>query len=174
MIRDFDLLTLGIAFLAYFIFLFIHAVLLRTSESFPASKAILFSLILGLATDAFLIYMRLRDKATWGQLFLITFTSVTLYVLLVFHYLVWVFGMGEAAIRIRLLRELDRTESKSATLEEIKKYYNAQKILNSRLERLLGAGHLTFDGKSYSLKSKVLLIQIGVEKFFKKLLGIPT
>ncbi len=169
-----DLLTVGVAILSYLIFLFTHGLLLRSSESFPASRAILFSLVLGLAINTLLLYLRLRDDFAFSQLFLIFFASTIIYILLIFHYLVWVFGMGEAAIRIRLLRELERTETKFATLAEIKKNYNAQKILNSRLERLMGAGHLTFDGKFYHLKSKILLIQIGVERFFKKLLGIPV
>lgn len=123
--------------------------------------------------NVFLLYTKLVDEMGFGQLWLVIFFSAIVYVLLVLHYLVWVFGMGEAAIRIRLLRELERSETQSASLEEIKQNYNAEKILKSRLDRLVGAGHLAFDGKCYTLKSKILLIQIYVERIFKKLLGIP-
>ena len=100
--------------------------------------------------------------------------SVLIYICLVFHYLVWVFGMGEAAIRIRLLRELDRTPSKSVSLREICLHYNVDKILQSRLERLVSAGHLHFDGQYYSIRKKILLVQAQVEKMVKVLLGIPS
>lgn len=100
-------------------------------------------------------------------------TAEFIYLLLFFHYLAWVFGMGEAAIRIRLLRELLARPSHMATLNEIMANYNAEKVLEYRLARLVGSGHLTFDGKFYSIKNTILILQVIVCSKVKRILGIP-
>ncbi len=148
-------------------FLVLHALLLRINESFPADRAISGSLGLGVLIQLIILFIAKAAPATGIY-------SVLIYILLVFHYLVWVFGMGEAAIRIRLLRELDRMPSKSASLTEICVNYNVEKILKSRLDRLVGASHLKFDGQYYFLNKKILLVQARIEKMIKRLLGIAA
>ena len=99
-------------------------------------------------------------------------TGLIIYSLLVLLYLSLVFGMGEAAVRIRLLREIDAKPSRTATLAEICHAYNAEKILELRLGRLVSAGHLRFDGERYHLGNRILLIQGLATKLLKFLLGI--
>ena len=161
-----DLFVLAPAFSVFVFFLILHILLLRINKNFSADRAISWSLGLGILIQLIILFAAKVAPAP-------SVASVLIYILLVFHYLVWVFGMGEAAIRIRLLRELDQLPFKSASLAEICVRYNAEKILQSRLERLVGAGHLKFDGRYYSLNKKILLVQVRVETIVKALLGIP-
>ena len=166
------------AFGAFIFFLILHVVLLRRNKSFPANRAILLSFISGTFVTAGIYFVRLRGAISLHHSSAVIevgiVVSIVIYILLVFHYLVWCFGMGEAAIRIRLLRELDKTSSKSAILSEILLGYNAEKILRSRLLRLVESGHAGYDGRYYTVRNKILLIQAAVEKILKRLLGIST
>ena len=100
------------------------------------------------------------------------FISALIYSFLILNYFIWVFGMGEAAIRIRLLRELDQRPDKSATLEELLQNYNSQIIVDQRLDRLVGAGHLKFENGYYRIGNPVLLIELLLLHCLKSLMGI--
>ena len=173
-----DLFVLTVAFSNFILFLGLHIVLLRWNEKLPANRALSVSFAFGILIQGLIAFMGMRGFLSLGfsgVAFTVSMVaSLLIYTCLAFHYLVWVFGMGEAAIRIRLLRELDRTPSKSVSLREICLHYNVDKILQSRLERLVSAGHLHFDGQYYSIRKKILLVQAQVEKMVKVLLGIPS
>lgn len=149
---------------------------LRYREKWPAGQVVLSSFGLGiLLIPAIYVFVGLQETATrqFDPALGVAFgASLLIYSLLFFHYLAWVFGMGEAAMRIRLLRELEKIPSQSATLDEIYASYDAEKMLGIRLERLTGSGHLSFDGQYYSVNHRILLLQSWIMEAFQRLLGM--
>lgn len=149
---------------------------LRFREKWPAGKVVLFSFGLGiLLILAIYVFVGLQETAArpiYEALGAALCGSLLIYSLLFFHYLAWVFGMGEAAMRIRLLRELEKAPSQSATLNQIYASYDAEKMLQIRLERLTGSGHLSFDGQYYSINHRILLLQSWIMDAFQRLLGM--
>src|SRR3989338_2344915 len=141
------LLTAGANFI---LFLILHVVLLRLFVAQPAPQIIFLSIAVGfffglvfffLVTPFFVV---LPDSAP-GVLYLVLI-SLVLYGLLVLQYIAWIFGMGEAAIRIRILLELEKHSTRGVSLKEIYQHYNGEQILKVRLARLVNSGHLTADG----------------------------
>jgi hypothetical protein len=71
-----------------------------------------------------------------------------------FHFV----NLGETARRIRILRELNSSRD-GLTLEEILKRYNAKKMVELRLQRLINSEQVILkDGKLYIGKPLLLLI----------------
>ena len=153
-----------------------HVGFLRFGQWPSTFKAMLFSVVVGWTTQEvlfgfFWIYgLAKKSYSVWAMLFFSGLSS-GLYGLLVFHYIAWIFGMGEAAIRIRLLDELDRMPGGSANLDEIYERYNAEMIFRTRLSRLVNAGHLAYDGSAYRIRSRVLFVQSAISNGLKRLLG---
>ena len=162
-----DLQVLAAAFAGFAVFLASHILVFHYANPKNSSLVFLSSFILGALSNGAFVFLPAA-----GPKGLILFTSGFIYVLLVFHYLAWIFGMGEAAIRIRLIIELDRMPERTASLAEIYARYNADLILKTRLERLVNAGHLHFDGRHYRIRSKILILQSKVSGILKSLLGM--
>ena len=164
------------AFSNFCFFLVFHILLLRSKlQSTP--RAIVCSAVLGLSgTVLSLSWFVTREMGlslySFWVILAASCSAILIYSLLVFHYLALIFGMGESAIRIRLLYELDHASSRGLTIDEIYNCYNAEKILEIRLERLVTTGHLTFDGKFWRISNPILLIQAYLTRILKCLMGI--
>ena len=167
------------ALIHFALFLIVHVALLRRFKRESTAKPILLSIFLTIASDV--LFWGYYSTAVLfpndcSLFFLIAagFLSVILLALLIFHYIAWVFGMGEAAIRIRLLHELIQTPSGAITLDELYQRYNASKIFEARLARLLNSGHVSFDGKYYRVGNRILLIQLSITRILKCFLGLTV
>jgi len=163
----------------FFLFLAIHIFALRVLKKCSAPPLIIGSIITGglLSLWIFWLLVGINDLSLFYSRASLAFAcgvSLLIYMLLVFHYIAWIFGMGEAAIRIRLLFEIDKAHSGSVSLVNILERYNAEKILEVRLERLVTAGHVRLEGAFYKLNSPILLSQLWLIRFFKNLLGMET
>lgn len=77
--------------------------------------------------------------------------SFMLYSLMCYFYVLYVYGIYESSIRIRIMRELYEALPKGLTLEELLNRYNADYILRTRLERLVGSGQVIYDGAVYRI-----------------------
>ena len=83
--------------------------------------------------------------------------NVATYFALGYGYFIFV-TLGETGRRIRIVREL-HDAGRPLTQQEIVARYNAQSIVNVRIERLLGTGQIAFrDGRYYLRKRTVLTI----------------
>ena len=164
-----DTVVLSAAFFGFLIFLISHVIVLKGFKPERIPFVLLGCVALGGASNLG-SYLLLIGS---GRLsFLGVFVSLLMFSLLIFHYFNWVFGMGEAAIRIRLLCELHRRNPPSATLNEIEQDYNDAAILKLRLDRLVSAGHLKWGGQFYRIGNRILFIQISIQKMFKSLFGV--
>ncbi|GEM_PF-4821469 len=165
------ILSAGFSFI---LFLLIHILGLRSLKKLSAPVIIIASIFFGIIANLLWLFYfsdawHLKIQFSFWLLLFAAAISILIYLFFVLHYLAFIFGMGEASIRIRLLFEVSKSET---SLEEILKNYNADKILTVRLARLVMAGHFMFDGNCYRIKSPVLLIQLWLISFFKRLLGI--
>ena len=172
-----DLLILVISGVNFMLFLAVHVITLRCGKFRSASTVIGASFTLGLVGCVLgsLWEGMIHGNVKYSGLGIFVFTSVIasiLYGFFVFHYIAWFFGMGEAAIRIHLLDEVDRRRKNGISLEEIYNHYNAETIMQIRLTRLLNAGHLSFDGKVYRVKNPILLLQAFLLQQLKRLLKV--
>ena len=75
--------------------------------------------------------------------------SLGIYFLLVFLYILCIFGPHESSVRLRLVRELDKYYPEPCPEKLLKQSYNAQAILRRRLARLQATGDIIFDGQYY-------------------------
>jgi len=108
--------------------------------------------LLNLVLTAGLSFMYPQLKISLGimGLMIIIFLSFIVYGLLVFVYILCVFGPYETSIRMRIVREIYGAGQQGLTLENLLKNYNIRGILQVRLERLKGAGDIAVkDGKYY-------------------------
>ncbi|MBI4372552.1 MAG: hypothetical protein HY585_02345 [Candidatus Omnitrophica bacterium] len=161
----------------FLFFILVHVLLMRTFKAIGAPLAMLSSIVACAFLNGFIFFavLTLSGATSEISLALTLFSatlSITLYGLVVFHYLAWVFGMSEAAIRIRLLFEVGKKHNIGVKVEEILDRYNAETILDVRLQRLVSAGHVGFDGSRYKLKPSPLLIQLWLMNRIMKLLGV--
>ena len=169
------LLTAGTSFA---LFLILHILLLRLWVSQLAPRIIFLSLSIGFLFGPLFFFLVMPSLVTFPNstpaVLLLVFLSMFLYGMLVLQYIAWIFGMGEAAIRIRILLELQKRSSKGASLDEIYEHYNAEQILKVRLSRLVNAGHLTEAGDRYQLKKRILVVEAFVIRMLKSWMGISV
>ena len=155
------------------VFLVMHIFLFRLRRYAGSSGMISISIRAGLIVCV-LIFAKsvlFSSVGSFGFTLFCAGLTVLLYVLLVFHYIAWFFGMGESALRIRILHELAGAGSEGLSLEELYRRYNAPLIFKTRMDRFLNTGHLRREGDRYRLGNPIFLWQIRVSRFLGSLLG---
>lgn len=86
------------------------------------------------------------DLVAFGAL-----VSFVIYGLICFFYVLYFFGIYESSLRMRLLRELYRHYPQGVTLDVLLQSYNAQKIMQTRLERFVGSGGVIVEDNIYRI-----------------------
>lgn len=74
-----------------------------------------------------------------------------IYGLLVYLYSLYVFGVNESSIRIRLLREISDGQARGILLSDLSKRYNDDVIINTRINRLLSSGEIKLKNGKYCM-----------------------
>ncbi len=138
---------------SFVIFFILQCIVLRALPVHQVLKGLMNAAIgggvLNLVLTAGLSFMclQLHSLGTIGFICLL-FLSFIVYGLLVFVYILCVFGPYETSIRMRIVREIHGAGQQGLTLENLLRNYNIRKILQVRLERLKGAGDIVLkDGK---------------------------
>ena len=80
--------------------------------------------------------------------------------------------MGEAAVRIRILLELDKRPGGSATPAELRDAYSDETILKIRLAKLVGAGYLRESAGIYRISRSQMFLQAKAIGLLKRVLGV--
>ncbi len=78
--------------------------------------------------------------------------SLVLLGLLLFVYILCLFGPYETSIRMRLIREIAKAGDEGASLEHILGQYNARIMLDNRLKRLTGSGDVVIQDGIYRIE----------------------
>jgi hypothetical protein len=178
MLNHLDAFTVGIAFVSFVVFLILHVMLLRRRQDASGLRVLTQSCATG---GVFLVAVWLPSMMKDGylsgyprrDLVLAAASSIVIYGLLAFNYVLGWFNLGETARRIRLLRELACAPGHMMTEDEVLGAYNAQMIVTTRLRRLVAAGQLRFDGDRYGLEGRVFLTQARMLAWLKQILGTP-
>ena len=151
------ILTGTVSFINFFI---LHVVFLRFAASEKVLKWLMNCIWIALAGHMAFIFLCLQDshpllpdlgvkgEIVWALL------SLAVFFLLVFFYVLCVFGPTETSVRFRLIEVLASVKDKGMNLKEILNSYNAQEILRLRLKRLQEAGDIDFDNGKYYLAKK--------------------
>ena len=147
-------LTGVFSFLNFFI---LHVVILRFVSAEKVLKWLSSCIWIALAGHLAFIFMCLgdgvhmipslgiRSDIIWG------FLSIVIFILLVFFYILCIFGPTETSVRFRIIQELSLSTSQGMELKDLLKIYNAQTILKVRLKRLDEAGDILIKNDKYYL-----------------------
>lgn len=148
MIDPLDLKVLEAALVGLGVFTVAHIPILRWLAPQKFGVALKLSGILGLAACLLFSFGPAKDAGLLGAA-----AASLLYALLAVHLISLIFGMGETAVRIRLLFELLKRPGRRATMEEILRDYNSRVFIGYRLARMTGGGQLRVEGGVYRLNS---------------------
>ncbi len=159
-------------FSAFAVFLALHVAFFRLDRARHMTASLAASILLGLAVCVICSARPAVRPADPRDAWLLIAAACLLYGLLVFNYGTWIFGMGEAALRVRLLYEVE-DRGGAATVAEVLDRYNASLILDRRLEKLVASGHLTFDGARYLLARESLRAPLVLVRWHRRFLGLP-
>jgi len=99
--------------------------------------------------------LAIREDLFKEWLFLV-FANLIIYACFSYCYFTFI-NMGETARRIRLLRELYDAPF-GLTGEEILKRYNAEEVINIRMNRLLNNGQIVLRNGRYYIGSPIMLL----------------
>ncbi len=91
---------------------------------------------------------------------MIAILSFFLYTMTVFVYILYIFGVLESSIRMRLLHHIADTGSKGVRLEDLKKLYNVDIIISKRLLRFSASGELILVGGRYQRNKRYSFIML--------------
>ena len=161
MIDWLDLTAVGSSVAGLVAFLVVHVAAFRYVRPDRIWRALLSSFVLGsVLVIAVPVWLVARAPgllvAPTTAAAITAVVAFALYFFLVVNYMVWVFGMGEVAIRIRVLREIDSAPEKALTSDGILERYNADTVLQTRLARLTATGHLRREGGRYRVARRAL------------------
>ena len=147
------------AIFSFFVFLILHiAVLLWLMRVY----------YLGGVFDLFLAWFLLGAP----NIFFIIF-SLILYTMLVFCYVLGIFGLMESSIRIGLLVQIAKSKNNRMKKNKILKIYNSKVIIAKRLERFVASGELKYEKGYYFLNKKFsyFIINNFINSFMRKIYG---
>lgn len=137
-----------------------HVLISRLAPGLQRGRSILISVAAGLGVvlslGALFVAGDARRGATATGWEMIPVWALA-YVCLVYCYLLGFYVLGETARRIRLLVELQGAGERGMTLEEILSVYNAQTIVDARLERLLAGGQIVEKGGGFVTGNRLML-----------------
>jgi hypothetical protein len=140
-----DILTVGVGFFAFGIFLLVHFITFRWVRPERLLKSLFMCVIvltgLPLLLMVIIYILKIVNMSLMAWMCAAVLSSV-IQGLLCFVYVLCVFGPYETSVRMRLVREIAQGGSNGISLEEILKHYNPQTIVNIRLQRLIGSGDI--------------------------------
>ncbi|OGH59280.1 MAG: hypothetical protein A3G34_03075 [Candidatus Lindowbacteria bacterium RIFCSPLOWO2_12_FULL_62_27] len=176
-IHGIDLYVFGAAAAAFVLFLVVHVIVFRYLRPRQLTLPLAFSFACGFMAACagawgLIGTAPIFPEYTIAARRLAGLSTPAVYSLLTLHYLSWVFGMGEAAVRIRILLELDKRPGGSATPAELRDAYSDETILKIRLAKLVGAGYLRESAGIYRISRSQMFLQAKAIGLLKRVLGV--
>lgn len=149
-------------FLGLFFNVFFQIFLFRTFLKKNLLKSIIFGFCSG---GACLLCL----KSAWGDKAGTILADTATYILLSYGYFHFL-NLTETARRIRILCELKEASPDGLTQAQILERYNAQEILDRRLERLVKNGQVICRDGRYYIGKPIMLIAAKTTSVFKRML----
>ena len=75
--------------------------------------------------------------------------SLTIYTLLTINYILGFFGVAISSIRMQLLFQIGKTQSKGISKKKLLEKFNARTIITNRLDRFVSSGELGYKSGTY-------------------------
>lgn len=170
-----DFIVIFSSFFSFFLFVVIHALVFRLTETKNVLRGLVVSYALGNVVGVLSIFTLLYFFRVLGDGFYVSFIiSFVLFTLLSLSYILGIFGMMVASLRVRILREIYSSKTKGISISDLLAIYNKKKIVDERLLRLLTGGEVSKSGNMYSLVSKrsVFRVHHFLYVTFKKLYNV--
>jgi len=140
-----DVLTVGLSFFSFGIFLLIHLIVFRFVRPEHLLRSLFVCVIAIMGTPVLLmgiIYIFKVVDAPVQAWVCAAVSAVVIQGLLCLVYVLCVFGPYETSVRMRLIREISRGGPKGISLQDLLGRYNSEVIVNVRLQRLIGSGDI--------------------------------
>ena len=171
-----DVLTTGIGFLSFSIFLLVHLITFRWVKPERLLRSLLLCVMAIMALPFFLMWFFFTMKIVAAPLSVwvyATLLAVFVQGLLCFVYVLCIFGPYETSVRMRLVREIAQGAKQGISLKELSARYNAQTLVNIRLERLIGSGDIIKKDSRYhpGNKGNLFFIFDAIGGVIKKRIG---
>jgi len=148
-----DALVAGCAVGGGIVFVALVATLVRDAHGGALRKIPrVFLAVAAAVVASFALLWAFRIDSDSGLLEAIAYgaTALALLGLIGFAFVVCVWGPLVSSLHLRLVAELD-SQGGAADASDLVRLYGAEEILDRRMERLLDAGHVRFDGHHYRL-----------------------
>ncbi len=171
-----DAMTIGAGFLSFALFLAVHFITFRWVRPERLLRSLLIGTVLMLALPAVLIFGLWSVKAadlSLGAWVCAALVSSLIEGLLCFFYVLCIFGPYETSVRMRLVREIAAGGACGITFKDLDQRYNAESIVQVRLQRLLGSGDIVEHNGLYRIISHKNLFFIfdAIAGILKKWIG---
>ena len=140
-----DVLTAGTAIFSFVIFLLVHVITFRRVAPEHLLRSLLMCTISIMALPVLMMavfYMLKAADASLQAWVCAAVVSSLIQGLLCFVYVLCVFGPYETSVRMRLVREVARGGASGISLQDLLGRYNAETIVDVRLQRLVGSGDI--------------------------------
>jgi hypothetical protein len=166
-----DIAIIFVSCCAFFTFIVMQILILRfTSQKNvinSLSRLMISSLIITLLVFVNYEYYSFEDNL------LIIILVIPNYILMVYLYSLYIFGVYESSIRIRLIREIDNYRLSGVLFVDLLEHYNDEEIIRKRIARLISSGEIKSINDKYIINNKcgIFSIQVIVINYLKKLLS---
>lgn len=152
-----DIYILVSALARFVLFFILHLLAIRLKRRVSFIHWLIFPFFLSLILS---ILVELRISSLTIDDSIVILLSIFFYCLFVIIYVLGVFGMMLASLRIRLLTLVANGNKDGASQEKILSIYNKEKILQHRLERLVQNGDLGLFKNQYFIRNRYSLFLI--------------
>jgi hypothetical protein len=159
--------------LSSFLYVLLHAILLRRATSDHILETLAKSFLLGFAFPLlFAVFFSMSSSHFVYHLIFLGSIGAILYVLFVAFYILGPFGLIESSLRLHMLAQIAQAGHKGMPKDILKKKYNIHVIIHKRLARFLASGDFVYENGTYSIKNtfSFFLIQafffIGIQKIY--------
>ncbi len=154
------------AVFSFFVFLGVHFIVFRHIEEKTVLSWLMRIYYLGALVNLFVSFTMLG----FGSIVFVFF-SFLLYTMLVFCYILGIFGLMESSIRIGLIMKIGQSSTYGMRKQDILKNYNRRIIVAKRLKRFVASGELKYQKGYYLIKKKFsyFIINDFINSFMRKI-----
>jgi len=151
-----DVLTAGVGFFSFGFFLLIHLITFRWVRPERLLRSLLVCVLAVMGFPVLLmgiLYIFKAADASFQAWVCAALLALAIQGLLSFVYILCIFGPYETSVRMRLVREISASSTGLSKGELLQKY-NAEKIVDMRLRRLVGSGDIVEKDGLYRVISR--------------------
>ena len=165
-----DLNIILLSLLLSLLFLGIHILVIRKQGDSGVFIWLLRVFFLVGLVGAVILFLVFRHESM-PVIFLLEGTTIMLYGLIVFSYILGIFGITITSVRIQILSKIVTSGENGMTKSELMKEYNRTTLIHQRLKRLLSSGEIIRKKGTYYLShsSSPFMIHMKMQELFRRI-----